>query len=64
MELYSKEQLTKIVTSIAIFQELQTATEYIVRNAVAIIKNYGATFYNSIAYTLQEQTRKLEKITL
>ena len=62
MKLFTTKQIAQIITGIKTFTELQLITDYILQNGVAIINNYGAAYYNSIAFAIQEKTRQLENI--
>lgn len=62
--IYSKKQFATIITDVATFTDLQIIAAYVLHNAVAIIKEYGATGYNAIVFAIEEKERQLENITV
>jgi hypothetical protein len=64
MKLYTTAELSTIIVNSADLYDLQDIIDYVFQNAVNIIQNNGACYYNALVFTIQEKLRSLETISI
>lgn len=64
MKIYTTREFSTIITGCNCIEDINDMIDYCMINAVAIIRNYGASYYNALAYTVEQKLRSLENITV
>ena len=64
MILYSTKELATIITNCKSGYEITDISDYVMLNAVSIINKYGPSYYNAIAFSIQEKIRIIFPVTV
>lgn len=64
MKIYTTSEFASIIINSKDLYDLQDIIDYIFQNAVKIIREYGASYYNTLVFSIQEKLRSIEKIAV
>jgi hypothetical protein len=62
MMLYTNKEFANIITNCKSVEDVTDVIDYCFVNAVAIIRRYGFTYYNFLAFTIEQKLRTVEKL--
>jgi len=64
MKIYTNQEFATLISDCKNDVDIDAIAQYVLRNAVQIIKLYGESYYNVLAFMIEEKIRLLFPVTI